>query len=363
MNKEQYLNKVDQPWHDFSEVCSHSCLSENKANLSFHLIRGASANDSNNKSFCYYERFMFRNQPLPKAFLAHDITMFGSGMFMFGKNAFIRQSRYLTGDVRKRIERSFSGNRRESLSDDRIWIVGGNASTNNYWHWMAQSLPAILQCIDMLKEAGSGDYGLLLPHRRHYVVETLQMLGLDQVPLVEVPADGILDIKRVAYCEMLCTAAFTPNKYRGKVRSSILAGKMDIGPKKVYLSRSDTALRPVRNEAELQAYLQEQGFTIVNAGKYSVAEQASIVNGADVVVGPHGANLTNLLFCREEANALELAQNSHLNTGPGSLMKVAGAALWLDIFPDDGLGPQTPGWEIDLDVLKRTLARIEESTQ
>lgn len=361
MSRDKYLSAVDQPWRDFSEICTHSFLSGNEANLSFHLVRGASANDLNNRSFCYFERFLFRNQPLPRSFVAKNVTMFGFGMFMFSENRFIRQSKYLTGNVEKRIDRSVSGNRHEHLPDDRVWIVAGNASTNNYWHWIAQSLPSILQCIDMLKEEGVMNYGLLLPHRRSYVVETLHLLGLDEVPFVEVPADGLLEIKRVAYCEMLCTAAFAPNRYRKEVRDKLLSRKAGGGPKKVYLSRSDTVLRPVRNEAELQVQLQDLGFVTVNAGKHSVSEQAAIVNGADVVVGPHGANLTNLLFCNEAANALELAQNSHLNTGPGSLMKITGAALWLDIFEDDGLGPMTPGWDVDLDILRRTLTRIEEA--
>jgi hypothetical protein len=75
----------------------------------------------------------------------------------------------------------------------------------------------------------------------------------------------------------------------------------------VYISRADAGgRREVINEAELIASLQPMGFEIVTLSGKSVREQVQLFASARIVVGAHGAGLTNILFMKPESAVVEL---------------------------------------------------------
>ena len=59
--------------------------------------------------------------------------------------------------------------------------------------------------------------------------------------------------------------------------------------------------------------LQNRGYDSVDCGKLSVQEQAEIFGSAEVVVGAHGAALTNLVFCRPGTRVVELFSPAYVN--------------------------------------------------
>ena len=80
----------------------------------------------------------------------------------------------------------------------------------------------------------------------------------------------------------------------------------------VFVSRRDSNLRVMHNEAELEEALKPLGFTTFVAGEAPVTEQIRVFSRARVIVGAHGAGLTNLIFAPPGAFVLEIAT-------PGSL--------------------------------------------
>lgn len=77
--------------------------------------------------------------------------------------------------------------------------------------------------------------------------------------------------------------------------------------RKLVLSRKAARGRGIANELELLAALGTE-FESVELEAMGVAEQASLFAQADVVVAPHGAGLTNLLFCNRPTAVVELVQ-------------------------------------------------------
>jgi capsular polysaccharide biosynthesis protein len=53
-----------------------------------------------------------------------------------------------------------------------------------------------------------------------------------------------------------------------------------------------------------------QGFTSVTLEGWTVADQAELFSGADIIVGVHGAALTNLIFSRSGTSVLEILPSS-----------------------------------------------------
>jgi capsular polysaccharide biosynthesis protein len=76
---------------------------------------------------------------------------------------------------------------------------------------------------------------------------------------------------------------------------------------RITLTRGPSANnRTVRNEAEVQELLSGYGFTAVDPGQLSVTEQIATFAQAELIVGPHGAGLTNIVFASPGARVIEL---------------------------------------------------------
>jgi capsular polysaccharide biosynthesis protein len=87
-------------------------------------------------------------------------------------------------------------------------------------------------------------------------------------------------------------------------------------PSRLYVTRGrGRNFRSVRNEDEVLAALRPLGFTVIDPGRLSVQEQIDAFAAADVVVGVHGAALTNLNFSPPGVRVLELFAPRYLNPG------------------------------------------------
>jgi capsular polysaccharide biosynthesis protein len=61
------------------------------------------------------------------------------------------------------------------------------------------------------------------------------------------------------------------------------------------------------NEDALRDFLQREGFTVVIPGELPFADQVKLFAQAGVIVGIHGAGLTNLLWAPPGCTVIELA--------------------------------------------------------
>jgi capsular polysaccharide biosynthesis protein len=77
-------------------------------------------------------------------------------------------------------------------------------------------------------------------------------------------------------------------------------------PKNIYLSRRGYRGRKIRNERELEKELARARFTRVRPETLGFLEQVRLFHNADVIAGPGGAAMSNLLFCRPGAKVLAL---------------------------------------------------------
>ena len=104
--------------------------------------------------------------------------------------------------------------------------------------------------------------------------------------------------------------------------------------KKIYVSRSDASRRKVLNESELIKYLKKRGFKIVVPGEYSVADQSRLFEEAEIIIGPHGLGLVNMLFANNLKTVIELFP---INWYPNCYLRIAqvkGAKNYYGLFHD-----------------------------
>jgi len=75
--------------------------------------------------------------------------------------------------------------------------------------------------------------------------------------------------------------------------------------RRIYISRRDVGLRNIENEHALVGQLRALGFDDVTLDGMSVAEQMQLFSECQVVVAPHGAGLTNTIYCAPGASVIE----------------------------------------------------------
>ena len=75
---------------------------------------------------------------------------------------------------------------------------------------------------------------------------------------------------------------------------------------RLYISRGKANRRKILNEDELIQLLSGNGFKVIYWEDYSFAEQVALAGQASILVGLHGAGLTNLHFMKKGSTVIEL---------------------------------------------------------
>jgi hypothetical protein len=100
--------------------------------------------------------------------------------------------------------------------------------------------------------------------------------------------------------------------------------KFDLVPRRparrLLISRRDSPWRRLRNEAHLIELLQPLGFEVIVPGELTFHDQIAAFRDATHVVGPHGAGLTNILWCAPGTHVLEVF-HPHYGTWAYAMLK------------------------------------------
>jgi len=173
---------------------------------------------------------------------------------------------------------------------------------DNYYHWMVETVPKIryLRAFETEQEPVTL---LISADAPPFVDETLDLLGWPDSRVVRANHD----IYRVTELVVPSFPDRRPADFKW-LREEILESAPDHIPESgnnVYVSRSNGVERRVVNEDEVMDVLSKFGFERYLLEERSLAENARLFADADVIVGPHGAGLTDIVFAGD-ATLIEL---------------------------------------------------------
>ena len=234
------------------------------------------------------------------------------------------------------IERFMSLGRGTVYESDMEWECK-NANTNkiettpvfyfvyncaNYFHWIYDAVPYLYSYF--VAKQKTPELKILInppdsePDLYPFVYETLELLGIGKDDLIFLNA-------KTEYETIVIGSSLTHNRMSLKPPHSNVFHIMDSMPgtpstiKRIYVSRRTwtreksnnigtdyTAQRRCVNEDALVEMLEDYGFEEVFCEDLSMEEKIGLFRNAEVVIGPIGGGLSNILFCKPETNVISI---------------------------------------------------------
>jgi capsular polysaccharide biosynthesis protein len=173
----------------------------------------------------------------------------------------------------------------------------------NYYHWMLEVLPRLAA----LEPAS-------LPHRR-YLVAQQHPFQRETFDLLQIPAEARIPIASHRFYAApkllvpLVPLGISPENVRFVRHMLVERTGLTESPangERIYISRRHASSRRMLNEDELEPILKKHHFRVCHPEQLSLRQQILLFHNADVILAPHGATWTNLIFARPGARALEI---------------------------------------------------------
>ena len=124
-----------------------------------------------------------------------------------------------------------------------------------------------------------------------------------------------------------------PNSVRDRIKSSATTKFPASGIRKLFLTRSDSYRDP-ENKAEIDAYMRQNGFNVVNPENISYEAMIALAASVEIVVMFYGSALTNMIYFAPNTRVIILKSQSYMEESINLWKKVIdGYQLVVDVIP------------------------------
>jgi capsular polysaccharide biosynthesis protein len=230
----------------------------------------------------------------------------------------------------------------------------------NYYHFVFDSIARFGVFEDCLP--GEHVDAIVVPHRTRYQRELLELAGITG-RFIEPARGRTIRADRLLVPSNPNWALDAPPSMVAWLRARLRPTGTAETPRRLYLTRGDVPrTRRYVHEAQLWPELERRGFLRLDPGQFSVQKQIDIFSRAEVVVSPHGAALTNVVFSDPSVRVLELFASTYVHLGLWSICQSLGASYryLVDDQPLDR-GNRNAGVFDDVHVpAARVLAAVDE---
>jgi len=188
--------------------------------------------------------------------------------------------------------------------DENVGFLEDRFSKFNICHFLFDKLGRTVEFDNLPVDS----YFMFTGH--DYFSEVFSMMGLRQTPLIE-RTENIVTYRVKALYLSSSTFKFRHPafNFRPEVVQMLCQLKklcldtkpVELPTPRIYVDRKSVSARDIVNKDVLEPILNDFDFTSISFEDYSLKEQASIVHGADVMLGVHGAGLANALFFNNDS--------------------------------------------------------------
>jgi hypothetical protein len=212
----------------------------------------------------------------------------------------------------------------------------------NYFHWVSELLPR-LHLYQLMLPAETETPVLVSSGLHQNLLELLRLVCSPGRPIRQLDREQAHPVARLVYPSDVSRILDVYHRAPGMDTTFLHVGLLrDMasrikrafpglsggGRRRLFLRRG-SSYRRLLNEAELQQFLVARGFTAVDPGELSVGEQVQLFADADLIVGPSGAAMTNMLWCRPGTRVVVLHSDHPFKKYPywDALARAAGVTV------------------------------------
>jgi hypothetical protein len=232
---------------------------------------------------------------------------------------------------------------------------------NTYFHWIVDVLPRLFLTQQYLEKSGkSVEYFIVNSLSQKFQRQTISLLG--------VPREKIIESEKFPHIapQKLITPSFIRhstcnigswafNFLRDSfIKKAKLKSASSETPEYLYISRAKASSRNITNEADVYGILEKKGFVKIFLETLNIEEQVSLFASAKCIISPHGAGLTNLVFCPEGTKILEIYSPNYVSVSYWNISSQIGLDYYY-LFgtgkrPEKFSDPHTRGEDITVDL-------------
>lgn len=255
-----------------------------------------------------------------------------------------------------------------------FWMVGEASSA--YGHWLPEYLPRIealkkvenykdiLIIVDHDMPQSHFEYlRLLCPENEVIAVDSNSYIMVDNLFVSPMPCFNSVELLPEAVpVEAIPGLSVSALEFlRESINKSYpkCVGKVD-DRRKTYLARRNMRWRRVDNEAEVVAFLEDQGFDIVYLEEMTIREQIDVFRNSSVIIGPNGSALLNIIYASPDTLILVLSQHKLYNWGTlqGPMEQLGYNIMWMSSGDAIGVNNKHSDFIIDIEELKQVLEHL-----
>lgn len=197
----------------------------------------------------------------------------------------------------------------------------------NYYHWLFEVLPRLY----LLERAKVEPDRLYVATSLSFQKETLRWLGVEGSRVIDPNEFRFIRARELVVPSVPGIPGFVPKWACDFLRDRFLSGQ-HLGraplrrdkPRMIYIGRRDANRRRMGNEEEVRNVLEPLGVSTVFPEHLPFSEQVRLFSQADVVVAPHGAGLSNAVFCRPGTSVVEVFSPEYVNPCFWSISQAVG---------------------------------------
>lgn len=230
-----------------------------------------------------------------------------------GRGLDLREIRF-----RERHVKAFRAARNYNVRERGVWFA--ERVYDNHSHWLTAHLPKLL----LLRRFGL-DRQIFMPEKRTPVMNaSLKMLGYEDGDFQQFSFDRPL---RVKHLTVVGTDRFRPELVR-LVPEALGVSDAPAGSRRIFISRAGAERRRLLNEDELWPVLNAHGFERIRMEDLTFSQQVDLMRQTAVLCAPHGAGLTNMMFCPPGTHIVEMADPAFPNPNFYALAAALGHRYW-----------------------------------
>lgn len=219
-----------------------------------------------------------------------------------------------------------------------------------FYHWMFEVLPRL----HLAEKGGFPLKNVYIDTSLPFQKESLDLLELSEKQIISAHTYAGVYAPQLIVPSVPHTPSFWSCSY---LRHKLIPKLTRRDPIRLYISRRDASRRRVINEEEVISCLKRYDFTCITLGDLPFKEQAEYFLAANIVLGPHGAGFSHLVFCNPKIPVLEIFSPKYVNPCYWHICDRVGLSYYT-LFGEEGYSSHSdldPDIYVNLDKLEASL--------